>query len=241
MNHALLNNVEHKNLKVKRDYGIGFGHDQMCVPVYPAELRHAQGEYPLVFAKDAEGKMQLVALLGLEQGENLYLNNNEWQASYKPLLIEKGPFLIGRNANPNDNTLSIHVDLDDPRLIDSSDDVSDADSIFLPHGGNSDYIDNIANVLSTIHAGQDENYKFVEACHALELTESFVLDIKLGGDNTARLSGFHTINEEKFNALSKEDVASLFEQGHLQSIYMVLASMAQLRRVIEYKKRAMNQ
>lgn len=241
MNHALLNNVEHKNLKVKQDYSIGFGNDQMCVPVYPAELRHAQGEYPIVFAKDAEGNMQLVALLGLEKGENLYLNGKDWLASYKPLLVEKGPFLIGRNANANDNTLSIHVDLDDPRIVDSADDVSDSDNVFLPHGGNSDYIDNIANVLSTIHAGQGENNTLVDACNAHGLIESFVLDINLGGSNAARLSGFYTINEEKFNALSKEDIASLFEQGQLQAIYMVLASMAQIRRVIEFKKRKITQ
>ena len=236
--HVLLNNVEHKDLKVSQSYQHAFGHDQMCVPVFPVEVRHAQACYPLVFAKDAQGSFQMVALLGLEQNENLYLKNGSWNASYKPLLVEKGPFLIGRNT-PNEGanqTLSIHVDMDDPRVIAGEQQAPNSVSVFLPHGGNSEYIDNIANVLSTIHDSQSAHKEFIAAMSQYDLIESFVVDINLDGSGTNRLSGFYTINEEKLNSLDAEALLTLNRGGHLSTIFMMLASMSQLSKIIEMKK-----
>jgi len=237
-NHVLLNNIEHKNLKVIQGFDKTYGHDQMCVPIFPIEVRHAQAHYPLVFAKDAQDQFQMVALLGLEQGENLFLDNGMWQAAYKPLIVEKGPFLIGRSASSNgdNDTLSIYVDLDDPRIVIDEHNTENAIPVFLPHGGNTDYIDNIANVLSTIHLEQEKHKAFIDVCEAHQLIESFVMDIDLDGTGTHRLSGFYTINEEKLKTLTSEQIAQLHASDYLQTIYMMLASMSQLRQVIAHKK-----
>ncbi len=230
-NHALLNNVQHKDLKVITTHSADYGDNMMCVPVYPVELRHAQAHYPLMFAKDANGQFQLVALLGLEQNENLFLDDTRWQANYKPLLIEKGPFLIGRNERDGEQTLSIHINLDDPRVSES-----EGQPIFLPHGGNTDYIDNIANVLSTIHQSQDEAAQFVATLTELSLIESFVVDIDLDGSGTHRLSGFSTINEETLRTLDADTLGRLHSKGYVALIYMIIASMSQLRNLVERKK-----
>ncbi len=229
-NHVLLNNVEHKNLKVRNAHGEAYGENLMCVPVYPVEARHAQAHYPLMFAKNPDGEFQLVALLGFEQDENLFLDGEQWHAEYKPLVIEKGPFLIGRNQQ-DESKLSIHIDLDDKRVNEE-----DGQAIFLPHGGNSDYIDNIANVLSTLHQSLDKHREFIERCNALSLIESFAVDIDMDGSGTHRLSGFYTINEETLRGLDGEKLADLQQHGDLEVIYMVLASMSQLRELVKRKK-----
>lgn len=233
-NHVLLNNVEHKDLKVLQDFSLSPDAKQMCVAAFPIEARHAQAHYPLIFAKDGEGKFQMVALLGLEQGENLFLNAYKWQASYRPLVIEKGPFLIGRSNTDGQERLSIHVDIDDPRVINET--RENAVDVFLPHGGNSEYIDNIANVLSTLHEAQANHANFIEALEAHNLIESFVVDIDLDGSGTSRLSGFYTINEDVLKALDKDALGELHEKGHLNTIYMMLASMSQMRALVELKK-----
>lgn len=229
-NHVLLNNVEHKNLKIREAHGDEFGDNQMCVPVYPVEARHAQAYYPLMFAQNGQGEYQLVALLGFENGENLFVREGKWLVDYKPLVVEKGPFLIGRNEQ-DDSTLSIHIDLDDGRVNEV-----DGHSVFLPHGGNTDYIDNMANVLSTLHQSQEKHREFIEHCIELSLIESFVIDIDLDGSGTHRLSGFYTINEEVLHKLSGEQLAKLQQEGGLEVIYMILASMSQLRNLIKLKK-----
>ncbi|MEW9799265.1 SapC family protein [Alteromonas sp. CYL-A6] len=229
-NHVLLNNVEHKDLKIRQDFSGDFGENMMCAPVYPVEARHAQASYPLVFAKTADGEFQMVALFGFEQGENLFVNNGQWEAAYRPLVIEKGPFLIGRN-DASAETLSIHVDMDDARV-----NTNDGQPVFLPHGGNTDYIDNMANVLSTLHQSQEKHREFVAQCEALSLIESFVMDIDLDGKGTHRLAGFYTINEEKLQELDGDTLDKLHKARHLEVIYMMLASMSQFRALVERKK-----
>ena len=69
--HALLNNIEHKDLRVITRHGSEFGDNMMCVPVFPVEFRLAQACYPLLFVRDANGEFQVVALLGLAQDDVL--------------------------------------------------------------------------------------------------------------------------------------------------------------------------
>lgn len=226
----LLNNVQHADLKVKQEYGADYQHNAMSVPVFPAEARLAQGHYPLLFTRDEQGRYQMVALLGFEQNENLYLEQAEWPANYKPLMIEKGPFVIGRHPD-NPDSLSVHIDLDDPRV-----NSSDGQALFLPHGGTTDYTDNIANVLSTLHEGQSAHAEFVSQCLALELIESFVLDIDMPQGGTHRLSGFYTVHEEKLAALTPSQLSDLHSQGHLNTLYMMLASLSNLSVLIRKKQ-----
>ncbi|GGW78132.1 SapC family protein [Alteromonas halophila] len=229
-NHVLLNNVDHKALRVRDAHGPDYGDNLMCVPVFPVEARHAQAHYPLMFAKNPDGDYQLVALLGFKKDENLFIENEQWLADYRPLVVEKGPFLIGRNQQ-DESKLSIHIDLDDARVNEN-----EGQAIFLPHGGNSDYIDNIANVLSTLHQSQDKHREFIARCNALSLIESFVLDIDLEDTGTHRLSGFYTINEEVLRGLNGEQMAELQQHGDLEVIYMILASMSQMRNLVKMKK-----
>ncbi|MBD3586461.1 SapC family protein [Salinimonas sp. HHU 13199] len=231
-NHVLLNNVEHKNLKIRQVHGEKYNENQMCVPVFPAEMRLAQAHYPLMFAKDKEGNYQMVALLGFEQGENLFLDGDQWLASYKPLVIEKGPFLIGRNDQQPDQ-LSIHIDMDDDRVNEQ-----DGEAIFLPHGGTTEYTDNISNVLSALHEGQQAHQAFIEKCDALSLIEPFVLDIDMDNAGTQRLAGFFTINEDTFASLTNEQIIELRNADCLESVYMMLASLSQLSSLIRKKKAA---
>lgn len=232
-NHVLLNNNDHKTLRVKTDHSEAYGDNVMCVPVYPVEFRHAQTHYPLVFAKDASGTLQPVALLGLEQAENLFLEGNQWAVKYKPLLMEKGPFLIGRSGQ--NETLSIHINLDDPRV-----NKSEGEVLFLPHGGNSDYIENIANILSTIHQSIEAAKAFTAALTELDLIEPFVLDVELQQGETNRLSGFSTINEEKLKQLNGEDLVSLHQQGFIELIYFMLASLSTISELVERKKKRLS-
>ena len=113
-NHAPLNNVDHKNLRVVTTRGAAYGDAVMSALTFPAEFRDLQACYPIVFAQDGNGGYDALALLGFEQGENLFLGPNGWDAPTIPLTIERQPFMIGRSGEE----LSVHVDLDSPRVRD---------------------------------------------------------------------------------------------------------------------------
>lgn len=230
-NHAPLNNVDHKNLRVVTARGAAYGDAVMSALTFPAEFRDLQACYPIVFAQDGNGSYDAVALLGFEQGENLFLGPNGWDAPTIPLTVERQPFMIGRGGDE----LSIHVDLDSPRVRDGG---IEGEALFLTYGGTSEYLERISSVLRTIHDGLQASRAFVAALVELELIESFVLDVELDDGSQNRLAGFYTINEDRLAQLSAEELGRLHRDGYLQAIYMAVASLAQFRDLIQRKNRA---
>jgi hypothetical protein len=235
-NIALLNNVDHKQLRILTARGAAYGDAVMSALTFPAEFRELQAHYPIVFAKNSDGSsFDPIALFGFQQGENLFLGteNKDWDAPYIPLTVERQPFLIGRPADGAEDGLMIHVDLDSPRLS-----TSEGEPLFLSYGGSSEYMERISRVLRSIHDGLETSKTFIEALLHLELLESFVLDIELDDGTQNRLAGFYTINEERLAALTADQLARLHAAGYLQAIYMAVGSLSQFRDLIERKNRA---
>ncbi len=226
-NHALLNNVDHKDLRIVTARGARYGDAVMSALTFPAEFRDVQAYYPIVFSKAADGlSFQPLALFGLQEGENLFLEGEQWQAPYVPLAILRQPFLIGSGGGDGDPM--VYVDLDSPRVSDA-----EGEPVFLPHGGTTEYIERVNSTLATIHAGLQATAPFIEALLQNELLESFVLDVTLEDGGEGRLGGYYTINEDRLASLDTAAVEKLHKAGYLQAIYMAIASMAHLRDLIE--------
>jgi hypothetical protein len=219
-----LNNVDHKDLRVIAERGAAYGDDVMFSLTFPAEFRQVQAHYPIVFRRtdDASG-YEALALFGFEPGENLFLGPQGWDAHYIPLAIERQPFLIGRNGDE----LKVHIDLDHPRVSTSA-----GEKLFLSYGGTSPYLERINSVLLTLHEGLQAMPAFVQALLEHELLESFVADIELKDGSQHRLMGYLTIDEERLRALPGAALERLSREGHLQAIYMVVASFAHIRDLI---------
>lgn len=221
---VLLNNIEHHDLRVITRRGEALGDGVMLAHTFPDEFRQLQAHYPIVFQKSADGTtFHPVALLGLQPGQNLFLGPAGWTADYLPLAIEREPFYIGHDGDE----LVVHVDLDSPRLS-----RTEGEPLFLSHGGTTAFLERMTSVLLTIHQGLQATPAFIDALLAHGLLESFVVDIASPDGSDARLAGFYTIHEERLAALDGAALARLHEAGHLQAVYMAVASLSQLRPLI---------
>jgi len=225
---VLLNNIDHKDLHVQTGRGAHFGDNVMSALTFPSEFRDVQACYPIVFRKTGDGGFEAHALFGFQEGENLFLGLHGWEAAYVPLAIQRQPFLIGVNGDE----LTVHVDLENPRLSTSS-----GERVFLPHGGASEYLEGINSTLLAIHQGLLQARGFLAALLEHQLLESFVLDIELDDGSQCRLAGFYTINEERLAMLAGSVLEGLNRAGYLQAVYMVVASMSNFRALIERKNR----
>lgn len=226
--HALLNNIDHRDLRVETARGADYGDAVMSALTFPAEFRNVQAHYPIVFQKDANGGFQPVALFGLQAGQNLFLHDAHWDAYYVPLAVERQPFLIGMN----DGEPMIHIDMDHPRVR-----AGTGQPVFLEHGGTSDYLEQVNSVLLALHEGVAATPAYIDALLRHELLESFVLDVQLDPDNHSRLAGYYTINEERLRGLDAATLGALAAAGHLEPTYMVLASLSAFRDLIERGQR----
>jgi hypothetical protein len=230
MSHPVaLHNLEHKDLRVITDRGAAYGDDVMFSLTFPQEFRAVQAHYPIVFraTPDATG-YEALALFGFEAGENLFLGPQGWDAHYVPLAVQRHPFLIGRQGDE----LNVHIDLDHPRVS-----TTVGEKLFLSYGGVSEYLEHINSVLLTLHQGLQAMPAFVQALVEHELLDAFVAEITLQDGVQHRLEGFHTINEERLQALPGAALERLSRDGHLQAIYMVVASVANMRDLIARRER----
>lgn len=235
--HVLLNNIAHKDLRVITRYGAEFGDNIGTVLTFPTEYADVQREYPIFFRKDAaSGEYQSVALLGFEKDENLFLEDGQWHAAYVPGIVARGPFLIGFQEQQVGGELRnepvIHVDLDHPRVSHS-----EGVAVFLPHGGNSRYLDHVATILGGIRDGLEVSKVMFSAFTTLDLIEPVKLEIKLDEERGYSVLGLHTISRERLLALDGAALEQLNRAGFLEGAFLVLASMNNVKKLMAMKQR----
>jgi len=239
-NLALVNNVDHRDLRVITERSATYGDDVMFVTTFPFEFRSVQAFYPILFHRDANGDLYPVALFGFKDGENLFLDDDGWHAHYVPAMIRRQPFLIGyqelrSRAMGQDDTAQarmLSIDLDHPRV---SRDTGEA--LFQPLGGRTPFLEEMASLLETIYEGYVHTRAFVNALEQNGLIESVTFDITLNDGSRNQLLGFYTIEEEKVQQLSAETLWSFSRQGFLMPLFMVLASTVNMRSLVEMKNR----
>mgnify|MGYP001580411349 FL=1 len=113
--------------------------------------------------------------------------------------------------------------------------------MFLAHGGISPYLEQINSVLNTINEGYPVHELFIKELVQHNLLEPFALDIELNDGSQNRLMGFHTINEDVLYELDGDVLASLNEKGFLMPLYMALASLSNIRDLIDRKNAQLGQ
>jgi SapC len=233
---TLLNNIEHGDLRVVTRHSAAFGDNVNQVLIFPTEFEEIQREYPIFLRVDSNAEYQAVALLGLDKGENLFLDEHGWHARYIPAVQVRGPFLIGFQEQDVDGAPRrepmIHVDLDHPRVS-----RSEGEPAFLPQGGNSPYLERIARVLRIIHQGVELSKPMFAAFAELDLIEPVAVEIKLNDRERFNLPNFHTIGADRLARLDGASLERLNRAGFLRLAFLILASLGNVNRLIDIKNR----
>ena len=216
----LLNNIQHKDLRVVTQRGAAWGDAVMSCPVVPDEFRSLQAHYPVLFQPDGQGSFVPVALFGLVEGENVFVSDDGWDADYIPLAMRRMPFSIGVAGEE----LRMMVDMASPRIARGA----EGEAVFLPQGGTTEYVEQANATLLTLHEGLQAVPGFVQTLVSLGLLESFVLDVERPDGTHGQLQGLFMIHEERLAALDAADVALLHQADYLQPIYMSIASLSNL-------------
>lgn len=235
--HQLLNNINHKDLRINTTHHPEFGDTASYTTIVDAEFRHVQAHYPILFRKNANtAQFEAISLFGFAQEENLFLDDNGWHANYIPLTIRRRPFLIGFQEQEQDGQIitepMVHVDMESKRV-----NTTDGEAVFLHQGGQSDYLQKISSILMSIHQGHQTTAVFINTLLEHELIESVDIKVQLNDGSKHEITSLYTINEEKLAGLSNDTVISFHKQGYMHNIYMILASLSHIPDLIEKKNK----
>ena len=231
---VLLNNVDHRDVRIRTGHGAEFGDAVNMVRVFATEFEELQREYPILFRRDPKEGLHAVVLLGLDLDENLFLGARGWEGRYVPALLERGPFSIGlRGHEPGGGSAGppmIHIDLDHVRIS-----KEEGYPLFLPHGGNSPYLDHIANVLRAIFTGIQMDKAIFAAFEEYGLIEPIRIEIKLNETRQYHVPDCYTISLERLMQLDAAALEALHRADYFRAAVWVASSLRNVSRLTDAK------
>jgi hypothetical protein len=231
--YEILNKEKHRQLRIKTGYGAALGDAVMYVMTYPMEFRDIQSCYPILFTKDPNtGGFFAAAVMGFKADQNLFLQDNGWDAPYIPAVAQRQPFLIATRGEDDNEAPVVSLDLDHPRV---SQDAGEA--LFDDNGGATQFLDQKIALLDKLHRGMQHGRGFIDTLLQHELLEQITLDIAFNDGSKESVQGFYTIAEERLYQLKGDVLESLNQAGYLQPVFMAVASLSRMRDIIERRNR----
>ncbi|MEG3637890.1 SapC family protein [Magnetococcus sp. PR-3] len=224
-----INKERHGQKRVRNTNDFGFASSFHVASITLHEMARAAAIYPVVFLEDTDkDSFRPVVLLGLEAGENLFLNEEgKWDASYIPAIIRRYPFALAKGG---DDRYVVCVD-------EASDLLSDDEGqlLFDEEGNATQVVENVRRYLGELQMLDQVTQEFTAF-----LTENNMftpLNMRVNAKEGVRsISGCYVINEERLNNLTEEKFMTLRSKGFLPGIYGHLISLAQIERLISMKK-----
>lgn len=218
-----LNSVTHAELKLSPVLGFSYAKSTHLCSVVLHEFPAASANYPIVFIKKSDSnKFYPVVLLGLQLGENMFVNEDgAWNASaYVPAAFRRYPFGLAR-----DDAGGLIVCFDE-----GSDcfDTEKGTPLFAPDGQASDGLKRVQQFLMEMYNSEVLAEKFTEKLQELDLLVPGNLDVNTP-NGMQRFEGAFLIDENKLTKLSNEQFLSLREHGFLAAIYAQMISLIQIK------------
>ncbi len=180
--------------------------------------------YPILFIKDKEDVVVPVALLGIKENENLFVNKpGDWDVDkYIPALIRAYPFsvTISQAENSEEKSMSIVYDSEYEGL-----NKKDGQRIFDDEGNPNDYGNQIIKFVQDAYGGIEMTKGMTRLVAEENLLKTVDVNIEKS-EQKYKITGLMQIDTEKLNNLSDESLLKLTKSGAINLIYAHLISLS---------------
>jgi hypothetical protein len=218
-----LNKETHRHLKVDGRSSAAYGDNRRFVQVIVNEFPQLLVHYPILFSKDSQtGQLYCGAMLGFDEGENLFLE--EWAQGelYRPLILQRGPFYA--------DGADLAIDLDDPRV-----NVEGGKTLFTEQGQPTRYLQSIIWAFQDLSPGIETTQLFVARMLELKLIAPTEVEVEFENGSLRRCVGLYTIDQDVLARLPDAVVVELFRRGYLRLIHYMIASQKQVAALAQKK------
>lgn len=223
-----LNSAAHRQLRVDQAQVLAQAARLNMLPVVLGEFLKLCVQYPIVLTKNAAtGRFTCIALFGFEQQENLFWQQDRWDALYVPLQATRQPFFLGDGA---DQEKVVCIDMQNAAVTQAH-----GEAIFDEQGAETAYLRQVKQMLAALLEGEPQTDGFVRKLLALELIRPMRLEIEFVNRHKQRVDGLYSIDEDRLQALPGETIAELHALGWLAPIHTMLASLGQIHALVQRK------
>lgn len=227
-----LNRTEHKELRLKGLPHMKFAMNAHSVPLTAGEFGLAARDLMIVFAGTDVANAGPIALLGLRQNENLYVDaQGHWAPNvYIPAFVRRYPFVLGEKPEGQEGA-DFTVFLDDKFEGFSTE---DGQRLFNEDGTDTELLTNAVGFLSEFQQNIERTRSFMQHLVKHDLLESRNVQLRKGEDDSSpgiTLNGLYMVNEEKLRALDEKVTHELMREGVLGWVYAHLLSLSNIDRL----------
>ena len=223
-----LNSDVHRNMRfAANEANFLFARDTTAVLLAGVEFAEAGREYPIVFIRGQDQQLRPVALLGVRNGENLFVDEQgKWDARYIPAFVRRYPFVLAEGGAKGQ--LVVCIDEGCPALnADHGELLINAEGKLEPR---------MNEVMQFLQNFQQEFMRTELVTKKLEELGLFIQQgarIDTSAGETFQLNDFYLIDEKKFGQIEDAKLPELFRSGALGLAYLHLASLGNMRKLVD--------
>lgn len=227
-----LSRDQHRLLRLRRDHADP-SHLASLNSMFVAnfEFFDACREHPVVWipaGTDAQGQKQVapVAVFGLQQGVNLYLEPGGWRhRAYLPALTQSHPFAMARQGND----LVLCYDSAFPAFS-----LTEGERLFNDDGAPTEFTQTVKRQLEELEVEIERTRLLGARLMALNLLQDMRFDATLPDGQTLTVDGFLSIDDKRLAELTDTEVLEFHRNGVLGLIHAHRLSLGHLRRLADW-------
>jgi len=225
MNYIPLDKDKHQNLRVKMQHDFAHTKDAHLAAASLREYAQLASCMPIVFVQDPKTKVtHSVAMLGTEQGVNMFMQSGKWSAHNVPLNIQRYPF----DVRPDGDKLGVYID-ENSALVGTE----EGELLFTEAGEPSPFLQNRQQLLSDLANSEMATQRFIAKLVELDLLDAITLRVQYASGQQRNINGMKCISEKRLHALGDDKILELHKAGFLGAIYAVMMSLGQLNRLVQ--------
>ena len=224
-----LSKEQHCELFMEPVEGFGFANDTNSIYIAAVEFSQAAREYPVVFGKDPKGIVFPVALLGLKQNQNLFVDGKDkWNASYIPAYARRYPFILARGGNA-DAQYTVCID----EGYSGFNTAKEGQPLFNEQGEQTEMLTKAVGFLQDYQGHVELTSLFCDNLVTLDLLEPMTANIEMRSGEKLSVGGFQCVSRDKLKALKPAKLADLVKTDQMELIYSHLHSLKNVNALME--------
>ena len=201
-----------------------------ALPVSLIEFGPVSRDYPIVFITGDQGKSYVaMAVLGLEQGQNLFLHaDSTWDRRvYLPAYVRRYPFCMATITVDGQQREERLVCVEKKAIKDKGDALFDDKGEPLPEWAQQQ------KLLVEYEADLQRANELAATLAAAELLEPFSMQATPTQGQPISMTGMFRVNEQKLVALDAAKLQAMMQRGFLARIYAHLMSLDNFQRLLD--------
>lgn len=222
----------HKNLKLDTTMSVlPQTAVQNSVFLAAVEFGDACKEFPIVFvrvstpAANEKPEVAPLAVLGLRQGSNVFLDGDKWAGNYVPAYIRRYPFAMAR-LDGDQNSIAVCFD---HKWAGFNTETGEA---LFKDGEATEFLQNARGFLENFEQESERTRLICKLLVDLDLLQDMRFEATLPDGEKIDVEGFLALDEKKYAELPDDKVLHLHRNGLIALLEMHRLSLSNMNRLV---------